>query len=903
MLIDSEADERWRRLKRTTHAQILSERKVDAPDPVEDGDSDVGDGSAGLDDSGDPGDSSPLTPHMAGTANPTDNTTADTADDAGTACAVDIAANTVADDANTTDNGEAGGVLSGDGVNVGEAVNVENNAELLTASLKSASYYFSPDCEILAIADLLVIPPAASETTSESKEGKGEKKEEEEESAPDYSDEEGLEEQITAQWGERSIMDDAFGLTLCGIVECAQCGHVSRTLDKAFDLSLEISDRAVVQESRGKGSRGRQGGGGAWAGLGSDDSDGDSGQKNNSTYLRKKAKAEKAKKKREAKKRRGNKGGGGSSSSSSSKSGGGGQAGVGGEATSKGGKATDDDAGKVASGDAAEAVEYLQALLASTDAGVLDIEDETVALGMVVLGLDTEFFEAANKRSLVVFAQEQVPKVVLAGALLDGEPKALKKIGKDILQRRLLAVCKWFGRCQQKQKEEALAGKKEEKVEDTQDHEGGEGKEGKNGKATLEREAEASCEKAAENGAAGGDTTEPSEVPGRSGDGHGEGEGDGVKGEGDIDEDGLVSEPQESQEPQGACSNGGVGGSSAGGSEGGGGEGGPVLPGVLGIKVSEVAAETAESSPNTVPGEDEGTPGASAADVVDDNNAALAAVGIPECTEKDTKEEARGDAAGGGAEDDGNGSREGGGDLCGTSDEVEQITHALAQTTLADMDAADAARLTSEVYLAHEPPEKIPAEGVDRFGSVQSCLNNFTKSEQLLVSTGDGYGCEKCARKARDPGLKVDARKRVVVWEPPKVLVVHLKRFRQTARGKPAKIDRDVAAPPVLDLKDICMRRDPAQAATSVDEDGKGDDGDAGADPLLPARLYDLYGVVEHSGGLGGGHYVAHVQVRPEGTEKAPAEWHYASDTSVSRASEASAVSAQAFLLFYERRD
>jgi ubiquitin C-terminal hydrolase len=841
---------------------------------------------------------------MAGTANNSDNTAADTADTAddvsSVACIVDIAANTVSDDANTTDIREEGGALGGDGVNVGEPVNEENNAELLAASLKSASYYFSPDREILAIADLLVIPPAASETTSESKEGSGEKKEEEEESAPDYSDEEGLEEQITSQWGERSIMDDAFGLTLCGIVECAQCGHVSRTLDKAFDLSLEISDRAVVQESRGKGSRGRQGGGGAWAGLGSDDSDGDSGQKNNATYLRKKAKAEKAKKKREAKKRRGNKGGGGGSSSSSSKGSGGGQARVGGEATSNGGKATDDDEGKVASGDAAEAVEYLQALLASTGAGVLDIADETVALGMVVLGLDTEFFEAANKRSLVVFAQEQVPKVVLAGALLDGEPKALKKIGKDILQRRLLAVCKWFGRCQQKKKGEALVGKKEEKVEDTQDHEGGEGgegEEGKNGKATPEGEAGASREKAAENGAAGGDTTEPSELPGRSGDGHGEGEGEGVKGEGDIDE--------------GTCSNGGV----RGGSAGGGGEGGPVLPGVLDIKVSEVAAETAGSSPNTVPGEDEGTPGASAAEVVDDNNTALAAAGIPECTEEgedtkeedtkeeDMKEEARGDAARGGTEDDGYGSREGEGDLGGKSDEVEQITQALAQTTLADMDAADTARLTSEVYLAYEPPEKIPAEGVDRFGSVQSCLNNFTKSEQLLVSTGDGYGCEKCARKARDPGLKVDARKRVVVWEPPKVLVVHLKRFRQTARGKPAKIDRDVAAPPVLDLKDICMRRDPAHAATCADEDGKGDDGDAGADPLLPARLYDLYGVVEHSGGLGGGHYVAHVQVRPEGAEKAPAEWHYASDTSVSRASEASALSAQAFLLFYERRD
>jgi len=104
--------------------------------------------------------------------------------------------------------------------------------------------------------------------------------------------------------------------------------------------------------------------------------------------------------------------------------------------------------------------------------------------------------------------------------------------------------------------------------------------------------------------------------------------------------------------------------------------------------------------------------------------------------------------------------------------------------------------------------------------------------------------------------------------------------------------------------------------------------------------LYSLYGVVEHSGRLTGGHYTAYVKARPESEvteflshgdlhssklrtilthigalrETAAAKetgkpegvpptgkWFYISDSRVSEATETSVLRCQAYILFYER--
>lgn len=107
--------------------------------------------------------------------------------------------------------------------------------------------------------------------------------------------------------------------------------------------------------------------------------------------------------------------------------------------------------------------------------------------------------------------------------------------------------------------------------------------------------------------------------------------------------------------------------------------------------------------------------------------------------------------------------------------------------------------------------------------------------------------------------------------------------------------------------------------------------------------LYSLYGVVEHSGRLTGGHYTAYVKVRPnignllsylqasdidpneyvrrytdqimKGTQDSapddhlgddatlvvPGRWFHISDSRVNEVTETSVQQAQAYLLFYER--
>lgn len=95
--------------------------------------------------------------------------------------------------------------------------------------------------------------------------------------------------------------------------------------------------------------------------------------------------------------------------------------------------------------------------------------------------------------------------------------------------------------------------------------------------------------------------------------------------------------------------------------------------------------------------------------------------------------------------------------------------------------------------------------------------------------------------------------------------------------------------------------------------------------------MYALYGVVEHSGSIHGGHYVAYVKVRsrlendsyrwqflPKNQkdhnqdenicrgakatpEVPPGKWYYVSDSYVSEVPESKVLKAQAYLLFYER--
>lgn len=67
------------------------------------------------------------------------------------------------------------------------------------------------------------------------------------------------------------------------------------------------------------------------------------------------------------------------------------------------------------------------------------------------------------------------------------------------------------------------------------------------------------------------------------------------------------------------------------------------------------------------------------------------------------------------------------------------------------------------------------------------------------------------------------------------------------------------------------------------------------SNPNTPA-VYDLYGVSEHSGTMGGGHYTAKCKNEIDG------KWYSFNDSHVRECSPESAISSEAYVLFYKRR-
>ncbi|NXU73303.1 UBP45 hydrolase, partial [Oreotrochilus melanogaster] len=191
--------------------------------------------------------------------------------------------------------------------------------------------------------------------------------------------------------------------------------------------------------------------------------------------------------------------------------------------------------------------------------------------------------------------------------------------------------------------------------------------------------------------------------------------------------------------------------------------------------------------------------------------------------------------------------------------------------------------------------------------SVQSCLYQFTSVELLMGN--NKLLCESCTERKQKyqkktnstekkmEGVYTNARKQLLISSVPAILILHLKRFHQVN----AKTLLHVDFPLILDLAPFCS------ASCKNVTDG--------------ARvLYSLYGIVEHSGSMRGGHYAAYVKVRTpckkllehisttknvlglkEAMGASGGQWVYVSDAHVQMVPESRVLNAQAYLLFYER--
>ena len=164
--------------------------------------------------------------------------------------------------------------------------------------------------------------------------------------------------------------------------------------------------------------------------------------------------------------------------------------------------------------------------------------------------------------------------------------------------------------------------------------------------------------------------------------------------------------------------------------------------------------------------------------------------------------------------------------------------------------------------------------------SVEGCLRSFTRVEQL--GSNEQCFCATCG------GLQ-DSAKQLSIHKLPRVLCVHMKRFKQSDYNKSnpgkstsSKLDGLVEFP----LHSLDMS--PHTAAHICT-------GAADLPALAPSRLYDLFGVTVHHGTMQNGHYTAYVRHQ--------ASWFHCDDASISRVPESAVRSSSAYMLFYMQKD
>ncbi|ORY81420.1 hypothetical protein BCR37DRAFT_380322 [Protomyces lactucae-debilis] len=160
----------------------------------------------------------------------------------------------------------------------------------------------------------------------------------------------------------------------------------------------------------------------------------------------------------------------------------------------------------------------------------------------------------------------------------------------------------------------------------------------------------------------------------------------------------------------------------------------------------------------------------------------------------------------------------------------------------------------------------------DKVKSLEDCLDEFAKEEPLDAE--NTWYCPKCKEHQR-------ANKTFELWRTGDILVFHLKRF-SSSRSLSDKIDAEIRFPVKgLELNDRLGER---RLRLSKGEKN------------LENSIYDLCGVVNHYGGLGGGHYTAFAQTFDDGN------FHNFNDSSVNAMDANNLVSSSAYLLFYRRR-
>ncbi|KAF5095686.1 hypothetical protein D0Z00_003040 [Geotrichum galactomycetum] len=156
---------------------------------------------------------------------------------------------------------------------------------------------------------------------------------------------------------------------------------------------------------------------------------------------------------------------------------------------------------------------------------------------------------------------------------------------------------------------------------------------------------------------------------------------------------------------------------------------------------------------------------------------------------------------------------------------------------------------------------------------LSDCLDQFSKTE--VLGEDDLWHCSRCKDFRR-------ASKTIELWKIPDIFTIHLKRF-SSYHGMGDKLD-DLVNFPIegLDMTDRIQKTKYGGKVEETIEEG--------------GQIYDLFGVDNHYGGLGGGHYTAFAKNFVDN------EWYYFDDSRVRKADPEDSITSAAYLLFYRRR-
>ncbi|XP_056380745.1 ubiquitin carboxyl-terminal hydrolase 19 isoform X2 [Hyla sarda] len=180
---------------------------------------------------------------------------------------------------------------------------------------------------------------------------------------------------------------------------------------------------------------------------------------------------------------------------------------------------------------------------------------------------------------------------------------------------------------------------------------------------------------------------------------------------------------------------------------------------------------------------------------------------------------------------------------------------------------------SKELEYEEDPGSASEAARVGLF-TLEQCLNLFTKPEVLAPE--EAWYCPKCNQHR-------EASKQLMLWRLPNILIIQLKRFSFRTFIWRDKIN-DLVDFPVrgLDLTTFCI--------------GQKED--------HQRPIYDLYAVINHYGGMIGGHYTAYARLPNEkNSQRSDVGWRLFDDSTVTTVDESQVVTRYAYVLFYRRRN